>query len=67
MLVSIGARLGLRVVDSLQLKWGDLTSVPVGEAFIRKEKKTDKERLLVKSSRLKEVIEIVTPLGNKRY
>lgn len=59
MLVSIGARLGLRVVDSLQLKWGDLTSVPVGEAFIRKEKKTNKERLLVMSSRLKEVIELV--------
>ena len=60
MLVSIGARLGLRVFDSLQLRWGDLTSVPVGEAFIRKERKTDKERLLVMSSRLKEVIELVS-------
>ena len=59
MLVSIGARLGLRVFDSLQLRWGDLTSVPVGEAFIRKERKTDKERLLVMSSRLQEVIELV--------
>lgn len=59
MLVSIGARLGLRVVDSLELKWGDLISVEIGEVFIRKEKKTGKDRLLVMSSRLKEVIEIV--------
>jgi integrase len=64
MLVSVGARLGLRVFDSLQLRWGDLNSVPVGEAFIRKEKKTDKERLLVMSSRLKEVIELVSSTLN---
>lgn len=64
MLVSMGARLGLRVFDSLQLRWGDLNSVPVGEAFIRKERKTDKERLLVMSSRLKEVIELVSSTLN---
>jgi integrase len=64
MLVSIGARLGLRVFDSLQLRWGDLNSVPVGEAFIRKERKTDKERLLVMSSRLKEVIDLVSSTLN---
>ena len=64
MLVSLGARLGLRVFDSLQLRWGDLTSVPVGEAFIRKERKTDKERLLVMSSRLQEVIELVSSTLN---
>jgi integrase len=59
MMLSIGARLGLRVVDSLQLKWSDLISVPVGEAFIRTEKKTGKERILVMSTRLKEVVELV--------
>lgn len=64
MLVSVGARLGLRVFDSLQLRWCDLTPVPVGEAFIRKERKTDKERLLVMSSRLKEVIELVSSTLN---
>jgi integrase len=60
MLVSIGARLGLRVIDSLQLRWGDLTSVQIGELFIRKERKTEKERILVMSSKLKEVTELVS-------
>jgi site-specific recombinase XerD len=60
MLVTIGARLGLRVVDSLQLKWSDLVTVQVGEVFIRTEKKTGKERILVMSSRLKEVVDLVS-------
>ncbi len=60
MLVSLGARLGLRVLDTLQLKWSDLTSLQVGEVFIRTETKTGKERILVMSSRLKEVVELVS-------
>ena len=59
MLVSTGARLGLRVVDSLQLKWADLISIPIGEMFVRTEKKTGKERILVMSSKLKEVVDLV--------
>ena len=59
MLVTIGSRLGLRVVDSLQLKWVDLVTIPVGEVFIRTEKKTGKERILVMSTRLKEVVDLV--------
>jgi integrase len=57
LIVSIGSRLGLRVVDTLELKWGDLISLEIGEAFIRRERKTGKERILVMSSRLKEVLE----------
>lgn len=59
MIISVGSRLGLRVVDSLQLKWVDLIDVPVGEMFVRTEKKTDKERILIMSSRLKEVVDLV--------
>lgn len=59
MLVSVGSRLGLRVVDSLQLKWVDLIDVQIGEMFVRTEKKTGKERILVMSSRLKEVVDLV--------
>ena len=62
MLVTIGARLGLRVVDSLNLKWHDLLSIEVGEAFVRVEKKTGKERILVMSTRLKEVLDLVFEL-----
>jgi len=62
MLISIGARLGLRVVDSLNLKWHDLLSIEVGEAFVRVEKKTGKERILVMSTRLKEVLDLVFEL-----
>ena len=59
LMISIGVRLGMRVIDNLNLKWEDLLEVKVGERFIRVEKKTDKERILVMSTKLKEVIDIV--------
>ena len=59
LMVSIGVRLGMRVIDNLNLKWEDLLGVKVGERFIRIEKKTDKERVLVMSTKLKEVLDIV--------
>lgn len=59
LMVSIGVRLGMRVIDNLNLKWEDLIGVQVGERFIRIEKKTDKERILVMSTKLKEVLDIV--------
>ena len=59
LMVSIGVRLGMRVIDNLNLKWEDLLGVQVGERFIRVEKKTDKERILVMSTKLKEVLDIV--------
>jgi integrase len=59
LLISIGVRLGMRVIDNLNLKWEDLLGVQVGERFIRIEKKTDKERILVMSTKLKEVLDIV--------
>jgi integrase len=59
LMVSIGVRLGMRVIDNLNLKWEDLLGVQVGERFIRIEKKTDKERILVMSTKLKEVLDIV--------
>lgn len=59
LMVSIGVRLGMRVIDNLNLKWCDLLGVQVGERFIRVEKKTDKERILVMSTKLKEVLDIV--------
>ena len=49
----------MRVIDNLNLKWEDLLGVQVGERFIRIEKKTDKERILVMSTKLKEVLDIV--------
>ena len=58
-MISIGVRLGMRVIDNLNLKWEDLLGVQVGERFIRIEKKTDKERILVMSTKLKEVLDIV--------
>ena len=58
-MISIGVRLGMRVIDNLNLKWEDLLGVEVGERFIRIEKKTDKERILVMSTKLKEVLDIV--------
>lgn len=64
LIVSTGSRLGLRVIDTLQLKWCDLLNVEVGEPFIRTEKKTGKERILVMSSKLKEVIVQVYDLLN---
>ena len=54
--VTIGARLGLRIIDNLELKWSDLLEVPIGESFVRTEKKTNKERILVMSSKLHEVL-----------
>ena len=59
LMISIGVRLGMRVIDNLNLKWEDLLGVQVGERFIRVEKKTDKERILVMSTKLKEVLDIV--------
>ena len=59
LMISIGVRLGMRVIDNLNLKWEDLLGVQVGERFIRIEKKTDKERILVISTKLKEVLDIV--------
>jgi integrase len=59
LMVSIGVRLGMRVIDNLNLKWENLLGVQVGERFIRVEKKTDKERILVMSTKLKEVLDIV--------
>ena len=59
LMISIGVRLGMRVIDNLNLKWADLLGVQVGERFIRIEKKTDKERILVMSTKLKEVLDIV--------
>lgn len=59
LMISIGVRLGLRVIDNLNLKWGDLMFLNTGEQFIRVEKKTNKERILVMSSKLKEVLDVV--------
>jgi integrase len=59
LMISIGVRLGMRVIDNLNLKWDDLSGVQVGERFIRIEKKTNKERILVMSTKLKEVLDIV--------
>ena len=59
LMISIGSRLGLRVIDNLSLKWRDLIDISVGERFIRIEKKTDRERILIMSSKLKEVIDVV--------
>lgn len=59
LMVSIGVRLGMRVIDNLNLKWEDLMHLQIGERFIRIEKKTEKERVLVMSSKLKEVLDVV--------
>ena len=59
LMVSIGVRLGMRVIDNLNLKWEDLIGLQVGERFIRIEKKTNKERILIMSTKLKEVLESV--------
>ena len=63
-MVSIGVRLGLRVIDNLSLKWDDLMGLEVGEKFVRVEKKTNKERILVMSSKLKEVLDRVVEVTN---
>ena len=59
LMVAIGVRLGMRVIDNLLLKWEDLLHLEVGERFVRIEQKTGKERVLVMSSKLKEVLEVV--------
>ncbi len=62
LMVSIGVRLGMRVSDNLNLKWEDLIGLQVGERFIRIEKKTNKERILIMSTKLKEVLDSVIHL-----
>lgn len=64
LMISIGARLGLRVIDNLSLKYSDLAHLEIGERFIRIEKKTKKERILVMSKKLKEIIDVVLSLLN---
>lgn len=64
LMISIGTRLGLRVIDNLHLKWQDLIGLQVGERFVRTEKKTNKERILIMSTKLKEVIDSVTEIIN---
>ena len=64
LMISIGARLGMRVIDNLNLKYEDLMNLKVGERFIRIEKKTDKERILVMSTKLREVLDLVVEVLN---
>jgi hypothetical protein len=46
-----------RLIDNLSLKSGGLLLLEVGERFVRIEQKTGRERVLVMSSKLKEVLE----------
>jgi integrase len=64
LMISTGVRLGLRVIDNLNLKWKDLMFLNVGEQFIVVERKTQKERILVMSSKLKEVVDLVISIMN---
>jgi integrase len=64
LMVSIGVRLGMRVIDNLSLKWEDLIGLQVGERFVRVDKKTRKERILVMSTKLKEVLDCVIEVLN---
>jgi site-specific recombinase XerD len=64
LMISIGTRLGMRVIDNLSLKYEDLIYLRVGERFIRIEKKTGKERVLVMSSKLREVLDVVIEIMN---
>ncbi len=64
LMVSVGVRLGLRVIDNLSLKWEDLMGLEVGEKFVRVEKKTKLNRILVMSSKLKEVLDRVIEITN---
>jgi site-specific recombinase XerD len=59
MMVSVGVRLGLRIIDTLSLRWCDLVDLEIGEKFVRLEQKTQKNRILVMSSKLKEVVDFV--------
>jgi integrase len=63
-MISIGARLGLRVADNLALKWGYLMHIPAGEPFVVIEKKTGKERILSMGSRLREVLDLAITILN---
>lgn len=47
LIISIGAFLGMKIFDNLKFKYEDLINLMVGETFIRIEKKTGKERVLV--------------------
>lgn len=62
LMVSIGTRLGLRIIDNLNLKWKDLLELEVGERFVRTEQKTNKERILIMSTKLKEVLDSVNEI-----
>ena len=64
LMITIGSRLGMRVIDNLNLKWSDLMTLNTGEKFIRTEKKTQKQRILVMSSKLREVLDIIIPILN---
>lgn len=64
LIIAIGSRLGLRVVDNLSLKWEDLMNLEIGEKFIKIEKKTNKERILVMSNQLKQIIKVVVNVLN---
>jgi integrase len=64
LMISIGTRLGMRVIDNLSFKYEDLIYLRVGERFIRIEKKTGKERVLVMSSKLREVLDVVIDIVN---
>ena len=64
LMVSIGARLGLRVIDNLSMKRADVMIVAGGECFVRVEKKTNKEWILVMSTKLREVLDIVVSATN---
>ena len=59
LMITLGVRLGMRVIDTLHIKWSDLIQLSVGERFVRIERKTGKERVLVMSSKLKEVLQVV--------
>lgn len=64
LMISIGSRLGLRVIDNLSLKYSDLAFLDIGEKFIRIEQKTKKERILVMSKKLREIIDVVLSFLN---
>jgi len=64
LMISIGVRLGLRVIDNLSLKWKDLMGLRIGEKFVRVEKKTNKERILVMGSKLRDVLDVIIPVLN---
>ena len=62
LMVSIGVRLGLRIIDNLSLRWENLMDLKVGEKFVITEKKTNKERILVMGSKLREILDVVIPV-----